>query len=278
MNRDNDLDDVMRAWVDAGEDRLPPRNLRLALEAIEQTPQRNPRSIRGLFMTALSPAAVPLTVVTFIVAVAAFVALLGGRSLGEDEDLTSSPSVVTSEHPAPSVDARATPRVITADTLRRLTYGGSEIVMGLDPALSLEGRDALGVGLRADAAPSFDPEGFVDARYDEFAGNVNHDARNPGVIGTYALLLETAEAAEEAYRFLVEHHESPDGWGLEPDAAFREAFGDQGVSYRGPAYDRGDVTVFLWRADRLVLMAIGMEGTEYLQPLFVARRMDDQLR
>jgi hypothetical protein len=279
MNPEREFDLVMRAWADAGEDRLPPRNLHLALDDIAHTGQRAASlTLVAQFTMRLQSVALPLAIGAVFVLAAGALALVGRPWLGDDEVSSPSPSAATSAAPTHSDEALPTARDITSDDLRRITYADSEIILGVDHMLSLEGRDALGTGLRGSAAAAFDPRGFLDARYDEFAGLIGHDSRNRAVIGTYALLLDSAESAEEAYRFLVEEHESPDGWGLAPSTTFREPLGDEAVSYQGPAYERGEATVFLWRADRVVLMVFGVEGTESLQPLFVARRMDDLAR
>lgn len=279
MNPEREFDLVMRAWADAGEDRLPPRNLHLALLDIAHTGQRAARrTLLEQFTLRLKSVALPLAIAAVLVLAAGALALAGRPWLGDDEVFSPSPSAATSAAPTPGDEALATARDSTSDDLRRITYADSEIILGVDHVLSLEGRDALGTGLRDSAAAAFDPEGFVGARYDEFAGLVGHDSRNRAIIGTYALLLDSVQAAEKAYRFLVEEHEAHDGWGLAPSTTIREPLGDEAVSYQGPAYERGDATIFLWRVDRMVLMAFGVEGTESLQPLFIARRMDSQAR
>ncbi|HSJ00067.1 MAG TPA: hypothetical protein VLA59_06735 [Patescibacteria group bacterium] len=279
MNPEREFDLVMRAWADAGEDRLPMHNLHLALADVAHTGQRAARpTLLELFTMRMQSVALPVALAAVLVLAAGALALVGRPWLGDDEVFSPSPSAATSAAAMPSDEALPTARDITSDDLRRITYADSEIIMGVDHVLSVEGRDALGTGLGGSAAGAFDPEGFVDARYDEFAGLVAHDSRNRAVIGTYALLLDSVESAEEAYRFIVEVHESPDGWGLVPSTTFRDPLGDEAVSYQGPAYERGQATIFLWRVDRMVLMAFGVEDTEPLQPLFVARRMDDQAR
>lgn len=277
MNPNRDFEDVLRRWVDAGDGRLPPRYLQLALEKVAQTRQRTARrSLLRVLVGRFRSVGLPIAVGALLILAAGAAVLVGSRWFDGDDLHSPAPSAATSPVPMPSEPAAESD--ITPEDLRRITYSGTEIIMGVDHIGSLEGRDALRTGLTASAASVFDPLGYVTARYDEFSGRVNHDVRNPAVIGTYALLLDSAEAAEEAYRFLVEAHESPDGWGLAQSTALRESLGDQSVVYQGPAYERGEATIFLWRVDRLVLMAIGVEGTESLQPLFVARRMDDQTR
>jgi len=277
MIPERDFDQVMRAWVDDGEEMLPQRYVHLALDEVAQTQQRAARStlieeLTNRFQGVAQPLAVAGMVVLAVVAVT-----LAGAPWLIGEVPRPSPTATASATPTPSTSALATAGEITGDDLRRITFADTEILMGLDPVSSLEGRAALQTGLRS-SRPAFDPSGFVDARYDEFRGLANHDARNPAVIGTYALLLDSVGAAEAAYRFLVDEHESSEGWGLEPDTAFQEALGDESVSYQGPAYERGEATIFLWRTDRLVLIAFGVEDTSPLQPLSVARRMDGQLR
>jgi hypothetical protein len=263
MIPERDFDQVMRAWVDAGEEVLPERNLHLALDEIAQTQQRALRpALIELLANHIQVVTQPLAAAGMLVLAFVAVVLVGGPWISDE---------------VPNPGLTASPEDITRDDLRRITYAETEIIMGLDPVSSLEGRAALRIGLRS-SRPAFDPSGFVDAGYNEFSGSANHDVRNPAVIGTYALLLESVEAAEAAYRFLVEEHESPDGWGLEPDTAFHEDLGDESVSYQGQAYERGEATIFLWRTDRLVLMAFGVEGTSPLQALSVARRMDGQIR
>jgi hypothetical protein len=61
MTRDRQLDDVLREWVDLGEERLPQHNLAAALAAVETTSQRSAGGalLEGLLMR-FRPLAVPL--------------------------------------------------------------------------------------------------------------------------------------------------------------------------------------------------------------------------
>lgn len=61
MTRHRELDDVLREWVDHGDERLPHHHLAAALAEIETTPQRGARAalLEGLLMK-LRPLAIPL--------------------------------------------------------------------------------------------------------------------------------------------------------------------------------------------------------------------------
>lgn len=76
MTRQRELDDVLREWVDHGEQRLPPHNLAAALAEIETTAQRGtPSVLLEGFLMKLRPFAVPLAIVAVLVIAVGAVAL-----------------------------------------------------------------------------------------------------------------------------------------------------------------------------------------------------------
>ena len=78
MTRHRELDDVLREWVDHGDERLPHHNLTAALAEIETTPQRGARSalLEGLIMR-FQPLAIPIGIVVLLALAIGAYALVG---------------------------------------------------------------------------------------------------------------------------------------------------------------------------------------------------------
>lgn len=266
MSRYGNFDDLMREWVDVGEDRMPLDDLYGALAEIESTRQRSARwALLEVIAMRMQPLAVPLAIgALLIVAVGAFAIVSGPSNTGAPDGSTTDGAHV----------ATPSPSAITAEDLDSIAFTEEEVIMGLSQDESREGVAALVAGVRSEG-DSFDSTGFVDGRFNLFSGLVNHCQECPATIGTYAALFETTADAERAYRDMREQHESTSGWSLEPEEA-EPSLGDEGVSYSGAAWDREDVTIYLWRSGRVLLATIGLDGAERIHTLGVARRMDDR--
>jgi hypothetical protein len=109
MTRQRDLDDVLREWVDLGEERLPQHNLAAALAEIDTTSQRgtSPALLEG-FLMKMRPFAVPLAVVAvLVIAVGAFALISRPPSVGPSPSPTGSA--------APPAAVRMNDRLTTAE-------------------------------------------------------------------------------------------------------------------------------------------------------------------
>lgn len=266
MSRYGNLDDLMREWVDIGEDRLPLDHLYGALAEIERTRQRGARwALLEEIAMRMQPLAVPLAIGALLVAAVGAFAIVSGTSNSGAPDNTPT---------ARAHVATPSPSTVTADDLDSIAFTEEEVIMGLSHDESREGVAALIAGVRAEG-DSIDSTGFVDARFNVFSGLVNHCQECPATIGTYAALFATTADAERAYREMREEHESMSGWSLEPEPS-DPSLGDEGVSYSGAAWDRDSITMYLWRSGRMVLATIGLDGAERIDVLGVARRMDDR--
>lgn len=87
MNRQHDVDEQLRGWLDEGPEVMPDRYMWAALERIETTRQRGAmwRPLEDLFMRIHPIAAVVGVAAVMLAGVAAYLALSGGPGIGETE-------------------------------------------------------------------------------------------------------------------------------------------------------------------------------------------------
>ncbi|MDQ2674752.1 MAG: hypothetical protein M3Y40_08855, partial [Chloroflexota bacterium] len=79
---------------------------------------------------------------------------------------------------------------------------------------------------------------------------------------TWGVVFETEDAAREAFDFLVEEHESPDGWNLEGSLP-QPAIGEESREWTGQQYDFESARTLFWRQGNLLLAVIGwLDWTE----------------
>jgi hypothetical protein len=107
---------------------------------------------------------------------------------------------------------------------------------------------ALYAPLRA-GGDVIDTSAFVDAI------NTEIDVDGQGY-ATWAAVFETEEAAQAAFDFIVEEHESPEGWNLEgtvPDPPL----GDESRLWTGQQYDFESAQTLFWRQGNLLLAVVG---------------------
>lgn len=140
MNRRSDFDQLMREWVDPGEDRLPLHHLHGALAEIETTRQRGAMSaLLEDFLMRFQPLAAPLAIAAVLavaIGVAAIVSQpppIGPEPSATETPATTSPSVAPS--PTSTTAPTATPRAFHdfselegewEGTIRRGGAGGLE--------------------------------------------------------------------------------------------------------------------------------------------------------
>lgn len=274
MNRPSDPDALLRRWLDEGANTAPDRFVQAALQTIETTGQRPRR------WTLLRRVTMPIHRFTLYGAAAAvlLVAAIGLAYVAGQRD----PAV--GDEPAPT--ATATPSLISSDQLEAIgLYSGPggmgestglPAILGLDPSRILDGRAAV-IALLPPEDAEFDTTRLTGARYIEFSGALVSDPRTRASVATYVALFETAEDAHRAYEALAGAHESPDGWNLQPQSTSEE-LGAERAHYAGPAYDRGEVTIHLWRERNAVLAAFTWDGTRPTILIDVFRRMDAAAR
>ena len=117
MNRQQDFDQLLREWVDAGEDRLPVQHLHGALAKIETTRQRGARgALLEDFLMRFQPLAAPL-------AIAAVLAVAIGAA------------AIVSQPPPTGPDPSPTPGA-TSDPMRTQTEAPSPTVATAPPSLA----------------------------------------------------------------------------------------------------------------------------------------------
>jgi hypothetical protein len=252
MNRERDFDQTLRRWLDDGADQAPERFVWAALEDVRHTNQRGARwaLLEGTIMK-LKPVAPILGVAAVVLLAIAMFQLLGGNVGGPD--------------PTP------TPRSYSAEELAAIVVSEQTAPEGLTFARSQEGGVSLVIPLRP-GGPSFEMDAFVESLTKYFDGVGSEDAYEGYV--SWSALFETNSDAERAFEFLVTEHESAEGWGLEPSAAAN--LGDEGVSYTGAAYDWEEAHVILWRADNLLLAAVGVGAFDTEMVRSLAEAMSDR--
>ena len=259
MNRERDVEQALRSWVDEGPDLAPEHFVWSALEAVERTPQRGAwqASLEGLFMK-LKPAAPILGVAAAVVLAIAAFQLFGGNVGG--------PNTPT---PTPS------PRAFTSADLPNIILTDANAPEGMTVDDTQSGAPALVVPLRP-GGPMIDQVAFVDA----LMNNLN--STETGGYVSWAALFETAADSEIAFDYVADEHGSV-GWGM-ARSSVDPGLGDESVSYTGAAYDIFETNiVHLWRVGHLVLaavavgdVAVGDANADEL--LALAELMDDRAR
>lgn len=272
MNRQTDPDALLRRWLDDGANTAPDRFVQAALQEIETTGQRRLRwnLPRRQGMTIHRYGAYAAAAAATIVLLAVGLAYVAGpRDTGGE---------------VPSPGATATPDLITSEQLEAISLYGGPARMGESSGFAeiagegvVSGGEEALVALLPPESVDIDRSGFAGARYVEFSGPLLDDPRTRASVATYVAIFETTEDAEGAYEFLVDAHESPDGWNLTPITTSEE-LGVERVQYAGPAYDRGEAIVYVWRERNAVLAAVAWDDTSPLMLIDVARRMESGIR
>jgi hypothetical protein len=253
MNREHDFDSTIRSWLDDGADRAPERFVWAALEDVERTAQRGARwALLETAIMKLKPAAPILGVAAVVLLAIAMFQFLGGNVGGPE--------------PTP------TPRAYSSEELTAIVLSEESAPDGLTFARSQTGGVSLVVPLRP-GGPGFDQEAFVESLANYFDGPGTADAYEGYV--SWSALFETAGDADLAFDFLVTEHESAEGWGLQPSTA-DPGLGDESVSYTGPAYDWDNAHVIVWRADNLLLAAVGVGAFDVEVVRSMAEAMTDR--
>jgi hypothetical protein len=257
MNRERDVEQALRSWVDEGPDLAPEHFVWSALEAVERTPQRGAwqASLEGLFMK-LKPAAPVLGVAAAIVIALAAFQLFGGNVGGPDT-------------PTP------TPRVITSADLPNIVLTDANAPEGMTVDDTQSGAPALVVPLRP-GGPMIDQTAFVGALM------TNMNSTETGGYVTWSALFETAADAEVAFDYVADEHGAA-GWRM-TRSNVDPGLGDESASFTGAAYDIFETNiVHLWRVNNLVLaavavgdLAVGDANADRL--LVIAELMDERAR
>ena len=115
------------------------------------------------------------------------------------------------------------------------------------------GLAALNLPLPPESDKPIDTTAFVDA----LETRIEHSMT--GGYTSWSALFETADAAERAFEFFAEQHESKDGWGLQSSRPDLD-LGDESVYYTGPAYGWNTAGIYFWRESNLLLAAVGTEA------------------
>lgn len=249
MTRQSELDRVVNDWLDDGADQAPERFVWMALDEVERTPQRVAwvAATEEFLMQFKRAAPVLGIAAAVVVAIVAF-QILGSPSVGNPE---------------------ATPRVYTPEDLESipLTEANAPEGMTVDYENPATGYAALLTPLKA-GGDVLDRTHFLDALSVEL-GTSN------GGFTTWSAVFDSAEAAEEAYDFLVTEHESPEGWDL---AASREdpELGEESAMWTGQQYDMASARTILWRQGNLLLAAVGWADWEPDEVRLIADQMADR--
>lgn len=260
MNRDDDTDRLLHAWLDEGAMQAPERVVWAALEETERIPQRRAwvRALDGLLLR-FRPAAGVLGVAA-VLALAAYL-LLAGRNMG---------------------DTSPTPRVVTLEDLTSIVVWEDTAPRGwrLDNLVS-NPREVLVIPIRSLSGSELDameePRGYLGGRYTDFSGQ---DA----IFISWATLFDSENDAQAALAFYLNEMAAGDAWGLGPGQPAR--LGDEGRVFTGETRalmggTRGDpvpARIYLWRVGNLLLAAGGWFEYDPQELRAVAEGMDARAR
>jgi hypothetical protein len=233
MNREQDFDQTLKAWLDDGADVAPERFVWAALDDVERTAQRGTwkAPLEGLLMK-LKPAAPIFGVAAVILLAIAAYSIVGGNIGGPGST------------PEPTPSARA----YTIADLDSIVITTSNAPEGVSVDRRTSGREALVYGIKP-GGPTIDQTGYVAALMTE----ITHP---DGGYASWAAIYETAADAERAYDSLVDAHVSTDGWGM--SAGSDAGLGDESITLTGPAYDFENVTTVIWRRGNLLLVVVAV--------------------
>lgn len=228
MNRQPDFDQVVTEWLDDGVDQAPSRFVWAALEDVERTPQRVAwMATTEEFLMQFKRAAPVLGIAAAVVLAIIAFQIIGTRNVGDPDP---------------------TPRAYTQQDLESIVITEANAPAGVEVNLTTTGMAALSAPLRA-GGEVIDTSEFVDAI------NAELDFDGEGY-ASWAALFETEAAAGQAFDFLVEEHESADGWGLQgtsPDPPI----GEESVVWTGQQYDFESAQTLFWRQGNLLLAVVG---------------------
>jgi hypothetical protein len=262
MNRERDVDQILKHWLADGADRAPERFVWAALEETERIAQRGARqaSLEGFLMKFKTAAPFLGVAAVAILALAAY-QLWGPGVGGSDESASPTPRAITAGD-LPSI-------VLSADlptgwTLEDTVSANSKII--LYPTRSAAGSDrAIGV-----------VGTLVGGQANEFSGPAG-----AGAYVSWVALFDTAEHAQRALEIYLPDFESADGWGLEP--ATLPALGDESHLFSGathrfvagpPGTEAVPSRIYIWRVGTLLLAAGGFFDYDEATLRSVALEMD----
>lgn len=245
MNRDPDFNQSLVDWLDEGADRAPERFVWAALEDVERTAQRGAwrASTEDFFMH------FKLVMPVLGVAAALAVAIVAYQVFG-------APDIGIGDPP---------PRTYTSEDLPTIILTPDNVPEGSTVDLTTSGMTVLVEPLRP-GGPVIDTSGFVDALKTELT-------TPSGTYGTWAVVFETEEDARQAFEFIANEHESPEGWSLQASTPDPE-LGDESRVYTGPMYDFESAQTIFWRKGNLLLAAIGVLDWDFDSLRSIADGMD----
>lgn len=174
-------------WLDEGADRAPDRFVWAALEKVERAPQRDARLASAEeFLMKFKRAAPVLGIAAAIVLAIVTFQLVDSPRTGDDEP---------------------TSRTYTAEDLERIVITESNAPDDVTVNVTRRGWHVINEPLRA-GGPVMDRSTVLEAMTSEL------DIGGAGY-ATWGAVFETEHAAREAFEFLVEEHDSPEGWNVE---------------------------------------------------------------
>jgi hypothetical protein len=228
MTRPHDFDQTISEWLDEGADRAPDRFVWAALEKVERAPQGDARlaSVEEFLMKLKRAAPVLGIAAAIVLAIVAF-QLVDSPRTGDDEP---------------------TSRTYTAEDLERIVITESNAPDDVTVNVTRRGWHVINEPLRA-GGPVMDRSTVLEAMTSEL------DIGGAGY-ATWGVVFETEHAAREAFEFLVEEHDSPEGWNVEGSLP-EPAIGEESRQWTGQQYDFESARTLFWRQDNMLLAVIG---------------------
>lgn len=214
MNRNPDIDQLLRGWLDEGETTPPERYVWAALERIETTRQRGALvvSLEELIMRAQPFAAAAAVAIIALLGLAVYIALAGGPNVGDpDATPTQAPGAFQTERFETSLSAVAPAGWTVIEERRSIALtrsagdgtGGERIfVIDTERAMVIVGSGGASVPWPDDLAAFLDDFPLEDGARESFTiGLTVEGARETIIGGASALVVDvttTLELPEEA--------------------------------------------------------------------------------
>ena len=257
---DADLDRAIGTWMETGVDRAPERFVWAAIDDVEHVRQR------PAWVSVLDGALRQVAPVVRVIAVAAVLLIALGLFLAYGRQNIGEESVG--------------PPVFATDDLTGIVVWDDTAPPGwtLDSLITTPA-DVLAIPVRTMDGEAWRAQGamddYVGGRYTDFTGE---DA----AFISWAIVFETAEAADGAFDLYRNELESPDGWGL--GAGEAATLGDEGVLVSGDTTaltgdgggDPVPMQLYLWRAGNMLMATGGWFEVDADELRSVAQAMDDR--
>lgn len=258
------VDELLRAWTDEGDEILPAYYLDAALRQVADTPQRSARWAamrRYLPMSGLTRTVERPIARYGLLAAAAVAAVAVGIGIFY--------------RPAPNVGDPPAPRAFTQTDVDRIVLGEADAPAGSAYARTDVGRSLLGPLWYLESGADLEDRGVVESRQPRalhaLAGYVHARSntfdgasrRDPRFVST-AVVFDDAESAAQAMTLHAEEYRTT--WVIANPTPINLSLGDEGLLFSVPAADAEPdmepAFFYLWRVNNLLLSVVAVEADD----------------